>query len=155
MSVLPTLLTDPNNSIDIVPLDYVSACLLKLVSTKDLKYSIYNVSSGRQSPRIKEIVKMINPDRRNVSYDSEQALNMSNKDFMALVGTDVSPRLVKYALRQYMYFSSMNVTFNNQRIVDLMGYTPNSILAYGDKCNALNHESISKQFRDDLILFSK
>ena len=119
---------------DIVPVDYVSAAIVKLHQAESPKYESYNLSAGRDSLSYERIVDAMqaagHPGRRPKFVPGLEG------GFTKLVNAlSNSPRSMGVAypaslMKVFMPYLVFDTVFDNSRVVEEMGHAPEPFSTY-------------------------
>lgn len=133
-----------HSKIDIVPVDYVSQSIIKLVFNKDRKHRVYHVSSGEEAsstPYLStQAIKDLFPEKPPFRFADKKLLADMKKwtkgttllpedsplrefsnylDFwVENFGNNSSLRILLYALEPYIHFIELNQVFDNSRLLE-------------------------------------
>jgi nucleoside-diphosphate-sugar epimerase len=127
--ILGCFTVDPDEKIDVIPVDYAAAAVLFLATKNELAFSTYNVSAGvNRSNRFREIdetmarargVAPAGPNYRKVGAgDLAGLMTRAQKLF-----PDIRNRLILHAVKLYGAFAALNYTFANARLA-AEGFAP-------------------------------
>ncbi len=123
LAQLPILPFDGSWKADIVPADYVSAAVVAIHQKDNPKYDTYHLSSGTSSLTYKEIVEAL--EGRNPRF-----LPRLEGGFTGLVDRlSNTPRRWGVApaaslMKVFIPYLVFNTVFDNQRVVEEMGFAP-------------------------------
>jgi nucleoside-diphosphate-sugar epimerase len=144
-----------HQKIDVVPVDYCADALYLLLTKPKLKYDSYHISAGeKHSSSFAEIDQAIAKatgraeikDYKQKSY--EQILKMKDQ-FKALLG-ECNRRLVAKAIKTYGNFSTLELAFDNKRLMEEGMSGPTPLAKYAGLCELTSKDIlISEQMKFD------
>ncbi len=148
--------TEPNDRIDIIPVDYAASALLFLARKSELGFSAYHISAGldrsnnfveidaalahaRGVPAVGQNYRMIGRD------DMAELLPVARELF-----PDVKNRLILHAFKLYGAFAALNYTFDNARLSSEGFAAPPFLTSYLSRCvETAGHIPLSEQMKWD------
>ena len=145
---LPALPLCATDLVDIVPVDYVADAIQALHCGPTPKHSVYNLSSGRGSPTFRDITtRLAQAESKGRSgpwywpwseplFSGGIALGS-----MLMRGTGLGRACTR--MRVFMPYLKWNTVFDNQRIVDELGFKPAPFVDY---CAPLLRWSLEHRF---------
>lgn len=144
---------DLENRIDVVPVDWAASALRQLLFAPRLKHQRYHVSAGKSgSVRWKELAAEYARLRGGTSEDRYEIGGMRQltaKRVMEAVG-DGHPRHLLHALELYYRFCSLDLVFDNCRLLKEGVPAPPKFTEYMRVCEESSTVSIYEQMRTDL-----
>jgi len=147
---------DPDERIDVVPVDYCARALRALAFSDTLKHDLYHVSSGlAQSVTFSEFdvayakasgTEPIRPRYRKIGMADIRAVAA---EFAARLG-ESNRRVVMYALKLYGCFAQLNYVFDNARLLAEGLPFPPRFTEYVDECVRTSAGvPLAEQMRED------
>ena len=144
---------DLDNRIDVVPVDWAASALRHLLFAPSLKHQRYHVSAGKGSSiRWKELAAEYARMRGGSSEDRYEIGGMRQltvKRVMQAAG-DGHPRHLLHALELYYRFCSLDLVFDNCRLLKAGVPAPPRFTDYMRVCEESSPASIYEQMRTDL-----
>jgi nucleoside-diphosphate-sugar epimerase len=144
---------DLENRIDVVPVDWAASALRHLLFAPRLKHQRYHVSAGKGgSVRWKELAAEYARMRGGASEDRYEVGGMRQltaKRVMEAAG-DGHPRHLLHALELYYRFCSLDLVFDNCRLLKEGVPAPPRFTEYMRVCEESSTASIYEQMRTDL-----
>jgi thioester reductase-like protein len=154
----------PNSHIDIIPIDYAVRCIVELLFNPQRKYSVYHISSGRDSVTTpQQLITAIKdafpgmPDFRFVSKSLWPSMKKWTKNGMVVdhhnplyeyrnyleywidhFGDNTKLRILFHALEPYMNFIELGQIFDNSRLLEDTHLEP-SVPAHVYVTNSTQH----------------
>lgn len=126
--------------VDVIPVDYCADALLCLTDSEQVKKEIYHISAGKtQSVTFSEIDNAlaraeqrepISPRYQQVEFSYFIAIK---KQLSSFIG-ECNERLILKAIGLYGQFATLNVTFDNDKLLNLGMPQPCKFTDYIDKC---------------------
>ena len=133
-----------HSNIDIIPIDYAVLSIIELVFNKDRKYSVYHISSGKDSATTPEkatnAIKDLFPEKpdfkfvpktmlsdmkkwtKNGIIINEQSHLFQYSDYLNYwinnFGDNTKLRILFYALEPYIEFIELGQLFDNSRLLE-------------------------------------
>ncbi len=133
-----------HSNIDIIPIDYAVLSIIELVFNKDRKYSVYHISSGKDSATTPEkatnAIKDLFPEKpdfkfvpkamlsdmkkwtKNGIIINEQSNLFQYSDYLNYwinnFGDNTKLRILFYALEPYIEFIELGQLFDNSRLLE-------------------------------------
>lgn len=156
MDTMRCLLAEPDDRIDVVPVDFVARALVLLLHKPSLAHSTYHLSAGPQlSSSFREIgeafAKTRGDDRQEETYRT-----VTYKDLVAMQGQfheffgRCNKRFMLKAMKLYGSFSSLGVTFDNRRLLEEGMAPPPRFTDYLPHClETSRHHTIYEQMMID------
>ena len=142
-------------TIDVLPVDYVAQAITYLLLKDDLKYSRYHIAAGRQgSCSFLEIANTYNqhsssPRTELPTESSVDELARNLEQFNEWFGPG-NPRMMLRAMRLYNNFASLNVVFDNSRLVSEGFPASPRFIEYLPECMKTgSSQPIMEQMADD------
>ena len=144
-----------DQKIDVVPVDYCADALYLLLTKPKLKYDSYHISAGEKHSssfaEIDEAITKATGKPRMVGYKQksyEQILLMKDQ-FKTLLG-ECNRRIVAKAIKTYGNFSTLELAFNNQRLIEEGMTEPTPLAKYAGLCELTSKDIlISEQMKFD------
>ena len=144
---------DLENRIDVVPVDWAASALRQLLFAPRLKHKRYHVSAGKGSSiRWKDLAAEYARMRGGTSEDRYEIGGMREltvKRVMQAAG-DGHPRHLLHALELYYRFCSLDLVFDNCRLLKEGVPAPPRFTEYMRVCEESSPASIYEQMRTDL-----
>ena len=144
---------DLENRIDVVPVDWAASALRRLLFAPRLKHKRYHVSAGKGSSiRWKDLAAEYARMRGGTSHDRYEIGGMREltvKRVMQAAG-DGHPRHLLHALELYYRFCSLDLVFDNCRLLKEGIPAPPRFTEYMRVCEESSPASIYEQMRTDL-----
>jgi nucleoside-diphosphate-sugar epimerase len=144
---------DLENRIDVVPVDWAASALRQLLFAPRLKHQRYHVSAGKGgSVRWNELAAEYARLRGGTSEDRYEIGGMRQltvKRVMQAAG-DGHPRHLLHALELYYRFCSLDLVFDNCRLLKEGVPAPPRFTEYMRVCEESSSASIYEQMRTDL-----
>jgi nucleoside-diphosphate-sugar epimerase len=144
-----------DQKIDVVPVDYCADALYLLLTKPKLKYDSYHISAGEKYSssfaEIDEAIAIATGKPRMVGYKQksyEQILLMKDQ-FKTLLG-ECNRRIVAKAIKTYGNFSTLELAFDNQRLIEEGMTEPTPLAKYAGLCELTSKDIlISEQMKFD------
>jgi thioester reductase-like protein len=134
----------PNVNIDVIPIDYAAHSILELVFNAHRKYSVYHISSGKEScttpEKITKAIENFFPDKldfqfvskgllvdmkkwsKNSTLINEKSSLYQYRDYLDYwvdnFGDNTKIRTLLYALEPYINFMELGQIFDNSRLLE-------------------------------------
>ena len=144
---------DVENRIDVVPVDWAASALRQLLFASRLKHNRYHVSAGKgSSVTWTELAAEYARLRGGESHDRYEVGGMRQltvKRVMDAAG-DGHPRHLLHALELYYRFCSLDLVFDNCRLLKEGVPAPPRFTEYMRVCEESSTASIYEQMRTDL-----
>jgi len=144
---------DLENRIDVVPVDWAASALRHLLFAPRLKHNRYHVSAGKGSSiRWKDLAAEYARLRGGTSEDRYEVggiRQLTVKRVMQAAG-DGHPRHLLHALELYYRFCSLDLVFDNCRLLKEGIPAPPRFTEYMRVCEESSPSSIYEQMRTDL-----
>jgi nucleoside-diphosphate-sugar epimerase len=145
------------DKLDVVPVDWVARALVRLATTRKLKFSNYHLSSGeRWASSIEQIDKAIAKGVRQAPYGRAGYRCVNAADLAKTVRAkrgrlgDANPWLLTHALAVYGKFAQSDTVFDNQQTLMEGIPPPPPFFTYAGLCAATAETtSIAAQMEDD------
>lgn len=138
---------DLDDRIDVVPVDYCAEALVMLLDAEKVINEVIHISAGTQSSvtfaEIDEAMAKasgrtaLGVDYQKVSY---KQLSDSRRTFKDLFGP-CNERIMLRAMNLYGHFSSLNVVFDNSKLLQLGMNKPSRFTDYLDRCVLTTRDS--------------
>jgi nucleoside-diphosphate-sugar epimerase len=145
---------DLENRIDVVPVDWAASALRHLLFAPRLKHQRYHVSAGKGgSIRWKELAAEYARMRGGASqgrYEVGGMRQLTVKRVMQAAGDGGHPRHLLHALELYYRFCSLDLVFDNCRLLKEGIPAPPRFTEYMRVCEESSTASIYDQMRTDL-----
>ena len=143
--------------VDVVPVDWVAAALLKLVSKKTLAHDAYHLSAGRSgASTLGQLDFAIAKGRKSEPNGRAGYRQVDNAALSSAVYNqrqrlgDVKPKLLARALCLYGEFARSGTVFDNTRALEEGISPPPPFFSYAHTCaETAERSSISTQMADD------
>jgi nucleoside-diphosphate-sugar epimerase len=144
-----------DQKIDVVPVDYCADALYLLLTKPKLKYDSYHISAGEKYSssfaEIDEAIAIATGKPRMVGYKQksyEQILLMKDQ-FKTLLG-ECNRRIVAKAIKTYGNFSTLELAFDNQRLIEEGTSNSTPLAKYAGLCELTSKGIlISEQMKFD------
>lgn len=141
--------------IDVVPVDYCADALYLLLTKPSLKYSSYHISAGKKYSssfaEIDESIAKAVGRPKMLGYQQkpyEQIIQMRDQ-FKELLG-ECNRRIVAKAIKTYGSFSSLELAFENSRLIEEGMKNPTPLAKYAGLCELTSRGIlISEQMKFD------
>ena len=146
---------DLENRIDVVPVDWAADALTRLLFAPRLKHNRYHVSAGTgASVRWKELAEEYARLRGGASRDRYEVGGMRQLTVTRVMQAagDGHPRHLLHALELYYRFCSLDLVYDNCRLLKEGIPTPPRFTDYMRVCEESSTSSIYDQMRSDLEL---
>jgi nucleoside-diphosphate-sugar epimerase len=145
---------DARNRIDVIPVDWAATALEHLLFAPSLKHRRYHVSAGAQgSIRWEELAaeyaRLRGEEARN-DYESGSMRQLTVRRVAEALGGNGHSRHMRLALDLYYRFCSLDLMFDNQRLLSEGVPPPPRFTDYMAKCVETSESSIYEQMRIDL-----
>ena len=144
---------DLENRIDVVPVDWAASALRHLLFAPRLKHQRYHVSAGKgASIRWTELAAeyaRVRGGRSHDRYEIGEMRQLTVKRVMQAAG-DGHPRHLLHALELYYRFCSLDLVFDNCRLLKEGVPAPPRFTEYMRVCEESSPASIYEQMRTDL-----
>jgi nucleoside-diphosphate-sugar epimerase len=144
-----------DQKIDVVPVDYCADALYLLLTKPKLKYDSYHISAGgKYSSSFAEIDKAIAeatglPPLTNYQQKSYEQILLMKDQFKTLLG-ECNRRIVAKAIKTYGNFSTLELAFDNQRLIEERMSEPTPLAKYAGLCELTSKDIlISEQMKFD------
>lgn len=141
--------------IDVVSVDYCAEALHLLLTKPKLKYDSYHISAGKKySSSFAEIdesiAKAVNrPKIKGYQQKSYEQILLMRDQFKSLLG-DCNRKIVAKAVKSYGSFSSLELAFDNSRIIEEGMDNPIPFAKYAGLCELTSQDVlISEQMKVD------
>ncbi|MBU3621632.1 SDR family oxidoreductase [Polynucleobacter sp. CS-Odin-A6] len=141
--------------IDVVPVDYCADALYMLLTKPILKYSSYHISAGeKHSSSFAEIEESISeatgkPRMKNYQQKSYEQILQMRDQFKNLLG-ECNRRIVAKAIKTYGNFSTLELAFDNSRLIEEGMDYPTPLAKYAGLCELTSQGIlISEQMKFD------
>ena len=143
---------DPSSRIDVVPVDWAAAALIHLLFAPRLRHSRYHVSAGtgsaiRWDDLAAEYARICGDAARN-RYETGWISQLTPQRIKKAFGSG-HPRHLRHALELYARFCSLDLVFDNQRLVNEGFPPPPRFTDYMQVCLESSPMSIYEQMRSD------
>ncbi len=143
---------DPQNRIDVIPVDWAASALRHLLLTPELHHKRYHVSAGaagaiRWEELAAEYARLTGGEASN-RYEVGSMRQLTHHRIAQQLGHGHG-RHLRLALELYYRFCSLDLVFDNQRLLDA-GVPPPRFTEYMAKCVVTSTCSIYGQMRIDL-----
>jgi nucleoside-diphosphate-sugar epimerase len=146
-----------DDSVDVVPVDWVANALLQLISKSKLAHDTYHLSAGSQgSSTLGQIDVSIARGRNTLPNGADGYQQVNNPELSASVYAmrerfgDAKPKLLAKALCLYGEFARSGTMFDNRHTLAEGIDAPPPFFSYADICAATAEiSSISEQMEDD------
>jgi nucleoside-diphosphate-sugar epimerase len=146
-----------DDSVDVVPVDWVAGALLKLISKRHLAQNTYHLSSGTEgASTIAAIDEAIARGRRMQPNGRNGYQQVNKGELSAAVYAmrerfgDAKPKLLSKALCVYGEFARSGTMFDNQHTLAEGIDAPPPFFSYADICaSTAETSSIAAQMEDD------
>jgi nucleoside-diphosphate-sugar epimerase len=146
-----------DDSVDVVPVDWVANALLQLISKSKLAHDTYHLSAGSQgSSTLGQIDVSIARGRNTLPNGADGYQQVNNPELSASVYAmrerfgDAKPKLLAKALCLYGEFARSGTMFDNRHTLAEGIDAPPPFFSYADVCAATAEiSSISEQMEDD------
>ena len=143
---------DPHSRIDVVPVDWAAAAMVHLLVTPNLRHSRYHVSAGagraiRWEDLAAEYARLRGDSARD-RYETGQISQLTPQRIRKAFGSG-HPRHLRHALELYARFCSLDLVFDNQRLLDEGVPAPPRFTDYMQICLESSPMSIYEQMRSD------
>lgn len=129
-----------DDRVDVIPVDYCADALLCLTDSEQVKKEIYHISAGKtQSVTFSEIDNALaQAEKREPISARYQQVDFRyfidiKKQLSSFIG-DCNERLILKAIGLYGQFATLNVTFDNNKLLSLGMPQPCKFTDYIDKC---------------------
>ncbi|MCM7470875.1 SDR family oxidoreductase [Enterobacter asburiae] len=139
--------------IDVIPVDYCAKAIIKLLKAPVLEYPVYHISSGKKSSvTFAEIDQAMAcaSNAKPVSYNYQKVgykeLSQEKHKFSSLFG-DCNEKIILKSMALYGEFSKLNVTFDNEKILELGMPVCPRFTDYIGKC----HDSVKDKMLSELM----
>ncbi len=144
---------DPRNRVDVVPVDWAAAALRHLMFAPRLHYSRYHISAGvggavRWTQVATECARIFGGPARD-RYQVGQISQLTPQRLMQTLG-GANPRHLRRALELYYRFCSLDLVFDNHRLLREGVPAPPRVTDYIDVCFESSASSVYEQMRIDL-----
>jgi nucleoside-diphosphate-sugar epimerase len=144
---------DPNNRVDVVPVDWAASALAHLLFSPHLEHKRYHVSAGVEgSVRWKQLAaeySRISGGPARGRYEIGEFDQLTSKR-LSLMGANGHTRHLRYALELYYRFCSLDLVFDNQKLMKEGVPAPPRFTDYMRVCLESSTSSIYDQMRTDL-----
>jgi len=141
--------------IDVIPVDYCADALYLLLTKPVLKYNSYHISAGKNfSSSFAEIDASIaeatgKPPIQGYQQKSYSQITQMRSQYKTLLG-DCNPRIVNKAIKTYGSFSTLELAFDNSRLIDEGMSEPIPLAQYAGLCELTSSGVlISEQMKFD------
>jgi nucleoside-diphosphate-sugar epimerase len=141
--------------IDVVSVDYCAQALFLLLTKPRLKYDSYHISAGKKySSSFAEIdeaiAKAVNrPKIKGYQQKSYEQILLMRDQFKSLLG-DCNRKIVAKAIKSYGSFSSLELSFDNSRLIEEGMENPTPFAKYAGLCELTSQGvPISEQMKFD------
>ncbi len=144
---------NPTNRVDVVPVDWAASALAHLLLTPELKYNRYHISAGlgsaiRWEELAAEQARLTGGPARD-RYEVGPFESLTARRVREAIG-DGHPRYLLHALGLYCRFCSLDLVFDNQRLLDEGVAPPPRFTDYMEVCLESSPASIFEQMRIDM-----
>jgi nucleoside-diphosphate-sugar epimerase len=144
---------DPHNRIDVVPVDWAAAAFAHLLFAPQLQYARYHVSAGagsaiRWTQLAAEYAHLCGGPARN-RYEIGTLRKLTPQRVMKAIGNGHARHLL-HALELYYRFCSLDLVFDNHRLLEEGVPAPPRFTDYMRVCLESSTASIYDQMRIDL-----
>ena len=144
-----------DQKIDVVPVDYCADALYLLLTKPKLKYDSYHISAGEKySSSFAEIDEAITkatglPPLTNYQQKSYEQILLMRDQFKSLLG-ECNRRIVAKAIKTYGNFSTLELAFDNSRLIEEGMSEPTPLAKYAGLCELTSKDIlISEQMKFD------
>ncbi|HBS7231281.1 TPA: SDR family oxidoreductase [Klebsiella pneumoniae] len=139
--------------IDVIPVDYCAKAIIKLLQAPMLYHPVYHISSGKKSSvTFAEIDQAMagasdsQPVSNNYKKVGYKELLQEKHNFSSLFG-DCNEKIILKSMMLYGEFSKLNVTFDNEKILELGMPVSPRFTDYIDIC----HNSVKEKMLSELM----
>jgi nucleoside-diphosphate-sugar epimerase len=144
---------DPHNRVDVVPVDWAVEALAHLLFAPELRYDRYHISAGtgrsvRWEDLAAEYARLFGGPARN-RYEVGRISQLTTHRVMKALGYG-HPRHLLHALGLYSRFCSLDLVFDNQRLLAEGVPAPPRFTDYMQVCLESSTPSIYEQMCTDL-----
>ena len=144
---------DPKNRVDVVPVDWAAAALAKLLFAPSLEHNRYHVSAGTGSSITWDQVSIeyarICGGPSSDGYEKGDISQLTSQRVKQAIGHGHARHLL-HALELYSRFCSLDLVFDNSRILAAGVPAPPRFTDYMHVCLGSSTTSIYEQMRVDL-----
>lgn len=144
-----------NQRIDVVPVDYCADALYLLLTKRNLKYTSYHISAGKKhSSSFSEIDDSIakatgRPTVKDYQQKSYEQILLMKDQYKSLLG-ECNRQIVAKAIKTYGSFSTLELAFDNSRLIEEGMSEPTPLAQYAGLCELTsNGILISEQMKFD------
>ena len=144
-----------DQKIDVVPVDYCADALYLLLTKPKLKYDSYHISAGEKySSSFAEIDEAIakatgKPRMTDYQQKSYEQILLMKDQFKTLLG-ECNRRIAAKAIKTYGNFSTLELAFDNQRLIEEGMGEPTPLAKYAGLCELTSKDIlISEQMKFD------
>jgi nucleoside-diphosphate-sugar epimerase len=144
---------NPSNRVDVVPVDWAAASLAHLLLAPTLQYKRYHISAGIERAirwqELAEAQSQLVGGPAQGRYEVGPFESLTARRVREAIG-DGHPRYLLHALGLYCRFCSLDLVFDNQRLLDEGMPPPPRFTEYLPVCLESSPASIFEQMRIDL-----